>query len=402
MKKQVLLIVMALFSIGTNAYDIVYDGIYYNVNSAEKTASVTYPINVLAPYNGDIIIPSEITSKGGHIYRVTSIGDGAFQNCSGLTSLTIPESVTSIGRNAFSRSFALSSIYISSLEAWCNIKFKEYLAAPGCNGGIHLYLNGREVKDLVIPNTVRSIGEYAFQGCIGLTSVTIPNSVESIGFSAFAYCTRLTSIAIPNSVRGLGGCLFNGCESLTSVILGKNVISIGAYSFSDCTNLKDVYCHAPNVLSVYEDKWVPEKKLSETELNNVTLHVPASLMESYSAKETWNVFGNIVALPQIQYIIDGKTYKITTYNVGDTVQPEGIPVKKGYTFSGWSTIPTSMPEGEVIVTGSFTIIDDIQDINVDEGGYQIYTLNGKEVKTLQKGVNILRMSDGTTKKVVAK
>ena len=118
---------------------------------------------------------------------VTSIGQRAFENCSGLTSVTIGNSVTSIGALAFSGCSGLTSVHISDVAAWCNIKFEDASSNPVYIAH-RLYLNGEEVRDLVIPNSVTSIGVGTFAHCFGLTSVTIPNSVKSIGGSAFIYC----------------------------------------------------------------------------------------------------------------------------------------------------------------------------------------------------------------------
>ena len=115
---------------------------------------------------------------------VTSIGEDAFCDCTGLTRVTIPNSVTSIGGFAFCGCSGLTRVDITDLEAWCNIRFGNYYANP-CYYAPHLYLNNEEITDLVIPDSVTSIRNYAFYGCSGLTSITIPNSVTSIGDDAF-------------------------------------------------------------------------------------------------------------------------------------------------------------------------------------------------------------------------
>ena len=125
------------------------NGIYYNLNTSAKTASVTYRTTDYGSYSGKIVIPTSISSNGT-TYNVTSIGSSAFKACSGLTSVSIPNSVTSIGYNAF----------------------------YDCSG----------LKSLTIGNSVTSIGEFAFGGCSNLPSVTIPNSVANIGSSAFEGC----------------------------------------------------------------------------------------------------------------------------------------------------------------------------------------------------------------------
>ena len=169
-------IAVLLCSVSASAHDFVVNGIYYNITSTnEMTVSVTYEGNSYssATYTGDIFIPATVIYNS-NTYSVTSIGSDAFQNCSGLTSVTIPNSVTSIGISAFSSCSGLTSVHISDIAAWCNIGFVSNTSNPLCYAH-HLYMNGEEVKDLVIPNSVTSIGNYAFCNCSGLTSVTIPN-----------------------------------------------------------------------------------------------------------------------------------------------------------------------------------------------------------------------------------
>ena len=134
---------------------------------------------------------------------MTTIGERGFYNCYRLTSVTIPNSVTSIGLDAFRYCSGLTSVHISDLAAWCKISFSNYYSNP-LTFAHHLFLIGYEIKDLVIPNSVTSIGERAFYGCYGLNSVTIPNSVRELGSSAFYYCSGLTSVTIPNSVTSIG------------------------------------------------------------------------------------------------------------------------------------------------------------------------------------------------------
>ena len=169
---------------------------------------------------------------------VTSIGDNAFE-CSGLTSVTIGNSVTSIERDAFRSCSGLTSVNISDLDAWCNIGFRSMYSNP-LYYAQHLYLNGEEIKDLVIPNSVTSVGSNAFIGCRGLTSITIPNSVTSIGESAFTTCTGVTSVTIGNSVTSIGSHAFGACFGLTSVTIPSSVTYIGNDAFAICDGLTSV------------------------------------------------------------------------------------------------------------------------------------------------------------------
>ena len=207
---------------------------YYYIPSSLKSVTVTGG-NILygAFYNCDkltsITIPDSVTSIGSGAFRdcsgltsitipdsVTSIGSGAFRDCSGLTSITIPDSVTSIGSYAFYGCDNTSKVEIDDLAAWCNIEFNNSTANP-LNYANNLYLNGELITQLEIPESVTNIRNWAFYNCSCLTSITISESVTSIGEMAFEGCNSLESVNIPSSVTELGRDIFYKCSNLTQV-----------------------------------------------------------------------------------------------------------------------------------------------------------------------------------------
>ncbi len=204
---------------------ITVGGIKYTVLSEPdggETGEVEVGPNLDA--RGAITIPATITDDSGNSYTVISIGDGAFENSS-ITSVTIPDSVTSIGDGAFLKCRSLTSVTIpGSVTSIGDYAFDYCLSLTSVN----------------IPDGVTSIGNRAFSRCSGLTSVTIPGSVTTIGEYAFSYCTGLTSVAIPGSVTSIGNYAFWACTDLTSVAIPGSVTSIGNYAFSECRSLTSV------------------------------------------------------------------------------------------------------------------------------------------------------------------
>lgn len=337
--KLILLALAAVITLAANAYDFIENDIAYNINSDGLTVEVT---SGDSGYTGAITIPESVTHSS-QTYQVTAIGSSAFygctgltsmtipnsvitignyafQNCSGLTSLTIPNSVTSIGSSAFLGCSGLTSIIV-------DVGNTVYDSRGNCNAIITTSSNTLILgcQNTVIPNSVTSIGNYAFAQCDGLTSVIIPNSVTSIGTSAFYYCTGLTNVTIGNSVTTINGYAFQGCSSLTSISIPNSVTTIRNFAFAACNNLTNVTLTgfgewtltknmpfgnmttlnigsgiislgalqvAPAIVNCYAE--TPPTCMSNTFSSyDGALHVPSSATTAYSNADYWKNFTNI-------------------------------------------------------------------------------------------------------------
>ena len=309
MKKLFLLLTLLLCTSMAWAHDVEVDGIYYNLNQTNKTATVTfkgyYPDSYANEYSGEIVIPENFIYDG-ITYSVTSFGDYCFLRCTGLTSITIPNSVTSLGSRCFANCARLESIEVESGNT-------VYDSRENCNAIIETSSNTMIAgcKNTTIPNSVTSLGDYCFLGCTGLTSITIPNSVTSLGVWCFRDCTGLTSITIPNSVTSLGDYCFSGCTGLTNIKMKSSTPPSTSYGpFSGCSSLTTVYV-PKGAKEAYNVK--PWNSYEIVEMENTSIAAAPTVDSQKASAPVYDLNGRRIgtadamdALPKGVYIVNGK------------------------------------------------------------------------------------------------
>jgi hypothetical protein len=226
-----LLLALLLPAIAT-AHDFVVDGIYYSILNDDEVAVTS------GEYGREVHIPETVTFDDA-TYTVSAIDSTAFKGCSSLNYISIPKTIKTIGKYAFQGCYSIYYVNITDVEAWCNITFEGDCSTP-CHNILYFCLNGQELTNLVIPNTVTKLGDYAFYGCTSITNVVVPNSVTKIGNYAFAGCSKLTSIVFPNSITEMGEGMFINCTELVDVNIPNQLTKIPDHTFAACFSIPSI------------------------------------------------------------------------------------------------------------------------------------------------------------------
>ena len=205
------------FSGGENK-EIILNRIKYKLH-CNKTAEV-----VKNYYYGDIVIP-ETVKYNNFTYKITSIEDDCFKDCSSLTSISLPSGITSLGRYCFEFCSSLTSVSLPS-----GITSLEWYCFDGCSS----------LTSISLPSGITELKGGCFRDCSSLTSIYLPSGITELGASCFSGCSNLTSISLPSGITSLAGFCFQDCSSLTSVSLPSGITELGAYCFSGCSNLTSV------------------------------------------------------------------------------------------------------------------------------------------------------------------
>ncbi len=348
--------------------------LYYNI--VDGNAEIVRPSNNNY-ISGNLIIPSTVSNNGVN-YTVSAIGAYSFQYTS-ITSITLPNTITSVGYLAFYGCNNLTKTnYTGTITDWCNISFStSSIEANPCCLSHNLYINDTLVTDLIIPegvtelkfacfyncsnitsislpSTLTSIGSAAFEGCSGLSSIIIPNSVNLIEDFAFKNCTGLVHVEIPSSVHSISNDVFYGCCGLISVVLPSTISSFGVHVFCYCNSLTEIILKAPTPPSIVSTTFVNMP-------SGVVFKIPCESIQSYT-----NSWGNTYIF-QCFYTLN---YNLTINSndsiwgtgsytaLGDSTAEVTATANYGYHFDHWSYGSTANPDtlllsSDVTITAIF-------------------------------------------------
>ena len=230
---------------------------------------------------------------------LTTIGEKAFSSCEALTSITIPKNVQTIYGSSFNYCKSLKSIQVDTANPYFDSR-------DGCNAVMEKSTNKLVVgcQTTVIPSNTESIGDYAFSGCENLLSVTIPTNVTSIGQDAFSGCGKLANVELPEGLRIIGANAFSCNNVITTIILPSTITAIGDYAFFSCDNLVTVEAKMTNPVDISYFTF-------GIDCEEITLYVPIGSASSYQSADNWNNFKEIVegSIPyrDIIYFADSRT-----------------------------------------------------------------------------------------------
>lgn len=362
----------------------------YAFSNCTSLSTVEFPANLKSIGCGAFVNCSSLTQvelPSG----ITSISTSAFINCSSLTSINIPASVISIGDGIISNGAkteglvfggcsSLGAVYITDLSAWCNIAFVDAVSNPLCYGA-KLYLNNTELSELVIPEDITEIKDFAFVGYKAINKVTLHNNINSIGEGAFQYCSSLPNIEMPNNITSIGDYAFNGCSSLASINLPNNVTSIGERAFQGCSSLTAIDIPT-SVTSIGVEAFYDCPTLASVCITDLAAWCNIT-------------FGGLYSNP----LCNGAKLYLKNTELTELVIPEDITEIKNHTFAFCTALKKVTIGNDVTSIGklAFYSCSSLTDIELPDG---ITTINGSafldcsSLVSITIGKNITSIGDG--------
>ena len=364
MKQAFLSFLFLVLSATAGAQDVTYyvnteiGGIYYDLfeyNHSEWIAKVSSSIK--SKYNGNVVIPSSVTwefpvfhedappTYVNRVFKVIAIGPGAFKDCSELSSISIPASVTEILNYAFDGCSSLTSITIPD-------GVKEIPDGT--------FLNCSSLTSVNLPNDLVSIGWQSFKGCSCLSAINLPNSLTQIGNVAFQGCSSLTSIVVPTGVKEIGTAAFEGCTALTSITLPQHLETIGLYAFEGCSELTNLTI--PNsVTSIGRSAFANCSKLETIDLPDGLTSIGNNAFASCSSLASITIPDRVTTIGDWAFL---NCHSLSSLSLGSNLESIGKEA-----FSSCESLTTiSIPDGVTSIGyKAFADCKGLSSVNIGNG-----------------------------------
>ena len=297
--------------------------------------------------------------------HVTTIETYAFENCSSLEKITFPQSIISVTNNVFKGCTSLADIIIEDRSTKLEL---------GSNGSSPLFadcpLDSVYIGGKITYNTSKNSGYSPFYRNTSLRTITITDQEEQIYENEFYGCTNLKKVIVGHGIKNIGDRAFSGCSSLDKFSFGSNVESIGAEAFSDCVNMTQIISSAsiPPVCGT--------QALDDINKWSCVLKVPQNYKAAYQTAEQWKEFFFIEDVVEVKkfaviYMVDNEIFAIDSLSVGEVIITIEEPTKEGYTFSGWSEVPETMPAEDIVIDGYFSVNYYALKYTVDDEPYAV-------------------------------
>lgn len=289
--------------------------------------------------------------------KLTHIGEFAFEGCRNLKITELPNSLTHIGIAAFRDCSSLSKLSIPNNVCYLGIsafegcsELTDTIQIPnGVKEIASSLFNGcSNLESVLLPNSITSIGNHAFDGCANLDSIVIPDGVMDIETSVFKGCTNLTYVQLPKNLSRIPTGMFRDCKNLKSITLPKRITKIESFAFYGCDNLTSINLESEVVPTLGDNNFTDAQ----------TISVPVNSWKEYTSSSVWNTLDDVrpAGTHMLAYWVEGVRHEKFYLNQGSAVPaPSAVAEKIGHTFGWEQSIPAQMPGHDTKITGSYTI-----------------------------------------------